>query len=787
MKRYIYGVLMLLSAMLPALTGCSDSLAPDPATELGSDCFSLMVKVPMEAGSRALSPIELNEFKVRSVHFYFYASEGHDDATSPSIYDCAVTEEFDTQRTLRVGLPDNALKAGGIFGTSGTDCIVYAVANVDETLFPIGTPKTIDALKATAISSAFDQSVVQDAFAMDGKAAVSLDRGTRIASGEIVLSRAAAKLTLSVDLPSSITVTGTVINQDGTTSEGETREYYSRAGEMHIWIDNGVKQSLLNTPPAPAAETALYSNEIKAADGIGSAFTHDGAMAKYKYVQNVPFYSYPNKWDATNPDGNTRLMLVVPWWYTDKDGNQQTVTTYYRLAVQPEKCRIERNMYYDMRVTIGRLGGTSIQEPTDMLTEWNYAIPWNEHTLETDIKEIRYLLLNNNYYDSSIGAYIFEMNNETDISVTFGTSHDVEIESVTMSWRDYYNNANRAIALTTKGYYKYSGIAGYNPANIFAGIEVDNERSTLELKREMRHISWSDNRANITSNTAFCAYTFDIKLRHTDDHSRTATIRITQIPAIYITAEETPSGTRFVNKNNGSSNRNKGYVSNQTSTNDLYLGSIHDDDNVKNKNTYVLKISRFDTKETKDYIIADPRTRSVNNLPASGSQTATAAWSMSDDNRQLRYYYPADNNVNKTRYIAPQLRIASQWGVTYVVTKNGAQRRCASYQENGRKAGRWRLPTTAEIEYIANLSCNKYIPFLFGTANNTGNNPAKYWCASGAVNVYNDTGNPRVTTSDDTNPRAVRCVYDEWYWGDDVLEDKTKFTWGDKQRTTSGN
>lgn len=808
MKRYIYGFFALLTTLLGAwaLTGCTDDVElfmPEP------DCFSLVVTVPEEASTRAASADSFNEFKVTTLHFYFYKSAGHDDAASLSVYDCVWTGEFDTQETVRVALPVNALQEGGLFGLSGTECIVYTVANVDEATLPDG-PQKIDDLKKTALGSTFAETRVQDSFAMDGKATVTLARDERRATGNIELTRAAAKITLSVDLPETITVK--IDQGDGTTTD---RVYTSNAGNMHVWIGNGVKNSLLNTAAAEAAEADLYSNTIEAVENQGTAFARNEAAEKYKYVQNVPFYSYPNQWEATTPSGNCYLTLLVYWTYTDENGNTVGGPTYYRIAVQPKECKIERNMHYDIRATIGRIGSSEPQKPVDVTVEWNYAVPWNTHTLQTDIKEVRYLLLNNNYFDDtitypdgSIGAYAFEMNNTTDIEIPVGTSHDVEIAEVKLTWMDYKNSVKREITLeeptSTSSYYKYSDLAGYNESTkktVFAGIEMDNSTSKLHLKRELLHIlgsdsdpvwveghsedrwipwtwppqyeqvwvegHWEGEGASITENTAKNSYTFDIKLRHADDDSQTAMVRITQYPPIYITAEETKSSSyRFVNGSNQNGNLSDG------------LGSIG---SKSNHYTYVLTISRFESGD--NYVIADPRTRDVNNLPNNnGSPGAIASWSSKDsNNKQLQYYYPADDNDTKTRYIAPKLRVASQWGVTTVVKRDGAQRRCASYQENGRPAGRWRLPTMAEIEFIANLSCKGYIPYLFGDQGGS----AHYWCASGAIKVTN-SDNPTVefTTG---NEHYARCVYDEWYWGDDVLEDKEKFTWGDRPRTTSGN
>ena len=672
------------------------------------------------------------------------------------------------------------------------------MANVDESRLTSGT---VSGLKATVVGSDFDKTRVQDSFAMDGFAELSLNRADRIVSGTVTLQRAAAKLTLAVNLPQSIDVTNEIKDPLTGTSTTQTITYTSMPDQMRVWISNGVKTSVLNTGPVSPDNNTLYSNSISVSQG--SAFSFHDKQPKYKYVQDVPLYSYPSKWNPYSPDANCFLTLSIPWQYTDSQGQKQNVVTYYRLNVQPGKNMMERNTHYDMRVTIERLGGTVIQKPVDMQFDWNYNMEWNTQTLSTDIKEIRYLLLNSNDFSERLNAYTYVMENETEISVPYNSSHPVEIESVELTWHDFYNDRDRSITLNyNSGTYSYNNLTDYRPASDFAGIELDSANEVLKLKRNLLHIAWDGNRAAIRNGEgALNAYTFTIRVRHTDaktgDAASHATIIITQIPAISITSQLTTSGnSRFVNNNNPTDRENigswwrpiyvyYGYVSSSTSTSNYYLGSVHDDDNVKNKNTYILTISKFDTGD--NYIIADPRKRSVDNLNESGtSATATGEWTVQDNaDRRMQNYYPADDNSNKSRYMAPALRIASQWGVTYNVTRRGAQRRCASYQENGRPAGRWRLPTIAEIEYICRLSNRKYIPYLFGTEGNT----AYYWCATGGVNVNNSTTNPSVNsaTTGSNDTRAVRCVYDEWYWGSDTLTNKNRFTWGDRARTVTGN
>lgn len=775
---------------------CNDTPVDEPI-QPESGCINIDVSVPV-VSSRAISD-ELNEFVVNQLRLYFYKKGGHDDNTSLPVFNLVIDTKFEYSHRITEALPDNALMDDGLFGPDNNECYVYAIANVDVSDIE---SFTVNGLKSSIVDSNFDRTEPQPEFAMDGFTTLTLKRNDRTVTGALTLQRAAAKLMLSVDLAASIDVKEEIVDPfDGSVQE-VTTTYFSRAEDMHVWISNGVKLSILNTPAIPAAEDCLYSNQISSAKGMGAAFTYDPAQPKYSYIQDIPFYSYPNKWDIFSPKGNCFLTLEIPWYYTDANGNIQNVVTYYRLGVQPEKNYIERNTLYDMRVTIGRLGGITVQEPVDMLFDWNYNMQWNIQTLPTDIKEIRYLLLNNNDFSSTLDAYYFEMANETFISIPYNTSHPVEIESVELSWYDYKNDSPRSITLTGNGNYKYSNCQDYNSEIDFAGIDMDAQSSTLNLKRDIYHLAWN-NGAVITSETAINAYTFRIKLRHTDavagDPSSHATVVITQIPAIYITSQRTPSGTRFINDQNSEYNTGtkwipvyKGYLSKSSSAPSdtqqrrYWLGSSHDESSgyINNKNTYILTISKFAVGD--NYIIADPRTREVDNLNESGTAaSAVAGWSILKNRRQLQDYYPADRSASKSRFIAPKLRVASQWGVTYRIYRTGAERRCASYQENGRPAGRWRLPTVAEIEYISRLSNKQYIPYLFGTKGET----ADYWCSEGGIHVDNDESNPSVTVVEttDNERKAVRCVYDEWFWGNDTLINKTTFTWGDRPRSVSGN
>ena len=158
----------------------------------------------------------------------------------------------------------------------------------------------------------------------------------------------------------------------------------------------------------------------------------------------------------------------------------------------------------------------------------------------------------------------------------------------------------------------------------------------------------------------------------------------------------------------------------------------------------------------------------------------------------IKYYHPAEESDRTVNMIAPSFMVASSYGVcTTGINKEKARRRCASYQEDGYPAGRWRLPTSAEVLYICQLTAWGKIPMLFGSA--SGN--SYYWTANGVVRVNPSQGQAELL--DDSNVTesssnyysvasyvgnqgiSVRCVYDSWYWTDTCT--KNTFTWGDKE------
>ena len=108
--------------------------------------------------------------------------------------------------------------------------------------------------------------------------------------------------------------------------------------------------------------------------------------------------------------------------------------------------------------------------------------------------------------------------------------------------------------------------------------------------------------------------------------------------------------------------------------------------------------------------------------------------------------------------VSPGFMIASSYGKTYPMGFDYAKKRCASYQENGYPAGRWRIPSPGEIEFLVKLSNNGFIPSLFD---------GEYWAADGR---YYNSSDSQFHNANTNTTQAVRCVYDTWFWGEEPYQ-----------------
>ncbi|MBQ2189676.1 MAG: hypothetical protein II452_02275, partial [Paludibacteraceae bacterium] len=105
------------------------------------------------------------------------------------------------------------------------------------------------------------------------------------------------------------------------------------------------------------------------------------------------------------------------------------------------------------------------------------------------------------------------------------------------------------------------------------------------------------------------------------------------------------------------------------------------------------------------------------------SSDVTRAW-----DQPLKILIGSQNDDDQN-IIAPRLLVSSHMNITSGVKWNntdgsGVVQRCAMYQENGYPAGRWRLPTEAEVAFMMRLQADGTLPGLFASNCN-------YWLANG--------------------------------------------------------
>ncbi len=193
--------------------------------------------------------------------------------------------------------------------------------------------------------------------------------------------------------------------------------------------------------------------------------------------------------------------------------------------------------------------------------------------------------------------------------------------------------------------------------------------------------------------------------------------------------------------------------------------------NIYSVTTTILKFTPLANGAEFSTVLGDPRG------PATDEYSSVL--NGGDTGDPLTGYRPAAENTQNV--ISPKFISASSYGKTLPVTYEGAKKRCAAYQEYGYPAGRWRLPTEAEILFLQKLNTDNKIPSLFNPSTTNG-----YWAAGALLYVKDGSGNDifvdlsgvtantnsiGYTVGANTYTSYVRCVYDTWYWGENHSDD----------------
>lgn len=719
-----------------------------------------------------------------------------------------------------------------LFPNQATEADIYVVANLPATTAAdFSTLPTLSQLRQLAVEAQFKGSdpgetvstgnyKTQDSFVMTGSGSVTLDRSTQPYSGSasVNLKRLASKVELSIHIAQSI---------KGDDGRVWTPDY------DHIDVRlMGCKQKaqLSGEPwePVPAVPLAgLEGTLLETARADNAIFDY---YRRYGTAQTIdqqsrssvgPFYSYPTAWPAADPFGPAAVyaLITVPM----SEQNQQTGSIkyeYYRYKVRMLWSQLEPNKWYTQRVNIELLGALHQGEEVPELTDLTFAVAdWSTVENSVQITDMRQLDVTyagdvtqettSQYNADFFGSpatdtgqhHVVILDNLEDVNITYTSSPGIKLQSVEKYYYDFSGNQATRVAAAADGAGTVSALTGAgteaNPwtANYSAPKGTTGDRPVtvwLEGSGSQTSIHVHHSLHNRTSDTAtdYDVSAFYLRLHIThDDQPATTTaageseyIYIVQRPAISIRAEYTGDtyGTSgacvSVNKGQGSIGTN---------------GT--DEGQNTNFNQYVITISKLNSRS--EYILADPRV-DRENASSYWTNATTAKYIsghnsdgtpiISTDTRKLRYYRPTKGEGltgtdldNVKKLIAPSFRIASSHGATIEISQANARYRCATYQENGCPAGRWRVPTVAEIKFVMGLSAIGKMPYLFGQ----DKEQIQYWVATGLVEI--DRTGTTTTVNEVTNvsgSHPVRAVYDEWYWTDKLTADQKKtFTWGDMQ------
>lgn len=489
---------------------------------------------------------------------------------------------------------------------------------------------------------------------------------------------------------------------------------------------------------------------------------------------SASFYTYPESW-SYGASNEPYIKLIVPWKLVRSTSGitQESQKEFYYKVMLPTNA-FESNNWYHLILDVTQLGGDSEDDAVNVPCGYQ-ILDWRT------LSEISSSMAPGYYLDVNVP----DMQNirfyGNTLDIPYFASGKVAIKSRVKEWDDFSSGDHQT--------------------------ETNTPSVAIASEGDYIHITNILNYDFTSTNYDVSPYTFTIVLQLASDAigQYDKTLVVTQYPPLYITNTDT--------RNNDNSKSNiyvNGYYTNSgserawdsvgpTTTGTIgsahyahYLGHVNANTeaiptsgsgtnvnpNIYSVTTTILKFAPIVDGQPFETVLGDPRAAATDEY--SGILTGTIT---GDD---LKGYRPTGDNTQNV--ISPKFISASSYGKTYAVSYEGARKRCAAYQEYGYPAGRWRLPTQAEILFLQKLNADGKIPSLFVPTTTNG-----YWAAGQLMYLKGSGGEDRfldmtgATNSTDgetvrssiggTNYNGfVRCVYDTWYWGE-LHSSSTSGTW----------
>ena len=740
-----------------------------------------------------------NENLISAVDFFFFPGTA---PTGPAAYHIRKESHQKGYDVFLIDEVNSEIINNRIFPSSPVDirsATVFAIANYpgtlvdDESNLSAFTLEYLSSLKVETDFAAVDK---QADFMMSGSAVLDLRGRNQImaASGSIQLSRYAGKLTVAVKVEERVTLS-------------DNQVWYPMLEQMEVYLVNGVKTVCLSGQD-PEPEYFSYSDRRCRFARLSSDGTSvEPTVGKTgDYYNTTPMYMYPQEWTYGATSGYERepyLKLVVPWRRGAENGFTGVQKQFYYKIVIPDDIRGEeyfrrfvRNTWYHLDIEVGILGAETDEAAIPISPCSCFVVYWQDKEVvikQAEIGNARYLAVENDNY---------VLHNVADLSIRYVSSHAAVIKEGSLRVTRPYYGESGAGTNTLGGTVRKAGAGDiYDEGTFYLDYSLaqrqalgggDDWLTNTGVSIEFHHELNND----YTSATFdYSPYTVSFTIVHEDrpdDERYTKDIVLTQRPAVFIEGKRNSDNTMSYYSGSYHS-EHWGYVfvdgeqivrtgSKSVLDDDIVVWKNQGFDYGSDKEEYhwrvifftggsrdIFKINATVLPQGTDLVIGDPRSPDIDNL----DKAFHSFEAVDGTTRSLTYYYPTENSARTKNMMAPSYRIASKHGGVEFsgITLERARYRCATYQEDGYPAGRWRLPTAGEISFMAKLSSNRAFTFLFTTGSN-------YWSANGAITV----GENGVVTESTTTAALARCVYDTWYWGDEQLEQRDKPVWGDLPR-----
>lgn len=457
------------------------------------------------------------------------------------------------------------------------------------------------------------------------------------------------------------------------------------------------------------AKTKIFGNNTETDLQDGNVMlAAEGGTGEY----TITTYSYAMKWDDDTKA--PAIYLQVPLT-TQVDGVDKTELNYYKIPVRDPKATdaktLARNTLYKIDATINNKGGSS---EIGYITEGKLVydvLPWSDGGI-TDIDA-------NTSYLMVTPKVVYMKNVDEDMSVTYKSSSPVEIVSKKVYYIDNEGNTEEYF----QGYAETYGRDNFYPYPTM--MELQNGKIVIK--------------SPIPRNR-FSKY---IVLTLKNAEGKEAKVKYKQSPLI----ETQNFEGRY------SSRSTPGWVSPENpngTTRDI--AKYNRWGNLKGCAYYARYVTENNKTELIEYYSGNPASGIDNNrmyiIQVSSTKNSTY---------NVAHPIAGANGYSNDNVVSPAFMIASQLGAIYTtyLAKEDAPEHCKTYREvgfNGNKYDNWRLPTAAEIKFIADFQKES-----FKTNSNASKKPIKTVLTG---QYYYTMDGDYIDTGMDNSGIAIRCVRD---------------------------